>query len=215
MIHILILDDHPAIGAGTKAFLEEQTDFDVTVMTTGKEALEHMKNHYFDVVITDLNMPDINGIEITKEVVSKYPNTKVIIYTGYEINHYFDLLNEAGFHGAVSKSSSVNQLITSIRCSLEGEVVLPLEVVRELTKQKSIVQSDDDKTIELNPREQQILIELSKGLSNQEIADLTFLSKRAIENYLTAIYRKLNVKNRREAIDLSIEKGLIPSKLKM
>ncbi|AJS60573.1 response regulator [Paenibacillus sp. IHBB 10380] len=204
MVRILLVDDHPSVGEGTKNMIEQDADMQVTVILSGMEALEIVKTETFDVMLFDLNMPGINGLELTKRMMNTNPDSRVLIYTGYEISPHYNLLNDSGVSGFVSKTASREQLLNAIRCTLRGEAVIPITLLRQLRRNEiRINQSRDDKTIEevsINEREQEILQEVAKGSSNKDIATKLIMSQRTVEYNLTRIFEKLNVRTRSEAI---------------
>ncbi|HVJ48364.1 response regulator transcription factor, partial [Desulfitobacterium sp.] len=125
MIEILLVDDHPSVGEGTKSMIEQKSDMKVTVVTSSTDALEVLKSRTFDVLMFDLNMPVINGLELTRRVVAINSDIPILIYTGYDISSYFNILIEARVSGFISKTASREQLVTAIRCALRGEAVIP------------------------------------------------------------------------------------------
>jgi two-component system competent response regulator ComA len=215
MIRVLLVDDHPSVGEGTKNMIEQDADMQVTVILSGMEALELVKTETFDVMLFDLNMPGINGLELTKRMMNVNPDSRVLIYTGYEISPHYNLLNDSGVSGFVSKTASREQLLNAIRCALRGEAVIPISLLRQLRRNEIRVnQSRDDKTIEevsINEREQEILQEVAKGRSNKDIATKLLMSQRTIEYSLTRIFEKLSVRTRSEAIVEAKRFGLIHS----
>jgi two-component system competent response regulator ComA len=215
MIRVLLVDDHPSVGEGTKNMIEQDADMQVTVILSGMEALELVKTETFDVMLFDLNMPGINGLELTKRMMNVNPDSRVLIYTGYEISPHYNLLNDSGVSGFVSKTASREQLLNTIRCALRGEAVIPISLLRQLRRNEIRVnQSRDDKTIEevsINEREQEILQEVAKGSSNKDIATKLLMSQRTIEYSLTRIFEKLSVRTRSEAIVEAKRFGLIHS----
>ncbi|MFC0522411.1 response regulator [Pontibacillus salicampi] len=217
MIRILIVDDHPAVGTGTKTLLEQEEDMEVDVISDSLEAEEQIKANQYDVVLLDLYMPGLNGIELTKQIRLQYPDLKVLIYTGFDLNTHFNLLVEANISGFVSKTASKEQLVTAIHCALREEVVVPVHLFKQLRRveAKASPPSLDDeqetqtKSISLNEKEQSILIEVSKGLTNRHIAQNLHMSQRSVEYTLTGIFNKLEVRSRTEALMKAKELGLI------
>ncbi|HVJ50005.1 response regulator transcription factor, partial [Desulfitobacterium sp.] len=105
--------------------IEQESDMKVTVVTSSTDALEVLKSRTFDVLMFDLNMPVINGLELTRRVVAINSDIPILIYTGYDISSYFNILIEARVSGFISKTASREQLVTAIRCALRGEAVIP------------------------------------------------------------------------------------------
>lgn len=204
MIRILLVDDHPSVGEGTKTMIEQDPEMNVTVLQSSMEALELVKAESFDVMLFDLNMPVISGLELTKRLMAVNPDYRILIYTGYEISPNFNLLIESGVSGFVSKTASREQLLTSIRCVLRDEAVVPVTLLRQLRRREIRLQQErEEKALEevsINEREQEILQEVASGSSNKDIAGRLLMSQRTVEYNLTRIFEKLGVRSRSEAI---------------
>ncbi|ADY55187.1 two component transcriptional regulator, LuxR family [Syntrophobotulus glycolicus DSM 8271] len=212
MIHILLVDDHPSVGEGTKSMIEQE-DMKVTIVTSSSEALAILKSQTFDVLMFDLNLPEINGLELTRRVTEIDSNTPIIIYTGYEITPYFNILVEAQASGFISKTASREQLVTAIRCALRGETVIPVSLLRQLRRQDLQIKAsgNNEKGVSFDEKELSILKEVARGKSNKEIADYLLISQRVVEYNLTRIFGKLNVRSRSEAIFEARRLGVIPN----
>jgi len=215
VIQILLVDDHPSVGEGTKSMIEQEDDMKVTVITSSMEALEILTRETFDVLMFDLNMPGINGLELTRRVTAVDSDTPIIIYTGYDITSHFNILVEVRVSGFISKTASRPQLITAIRCALRGEAVIPVALLHQLRRHDAQVDASGDveslKGISIREKEQAILREIARGKSNREIADTLLMSQRTVEYNLTRIFGKLNVRSRSEAIFEAKRLGLIPN----
>ena len=211
MIEILLVDDHPSVMEGTKMLLEQEEDIKVSLAYSSKQALEMAGTQQFDIMLFDLHMPDMNGIDLTKKVLSIKPNAVILIYTGFEFKNHFNLLIESGVSGFVQKTVNKEQLVRTVRCALQGEVILPLSLVKQL-RRTTLHVSDVKKEIDIQSisnKEYKILKEISKGRSNKEIADSLLMSQRSLEYSLTNIFQKLNVKSRIEAAMKAKEIGLL------
>lgn len=186
---------------------------EVTVSYHSPEALEIAKTQEFDVMLFDLNIPVISGLELTKRLMGINPDFRILIYTGYEISSNFNLLVEAGVSGIISKTASREQLLNAIRCALRGEAVIPVSLLRQLRRSEVRLSSiRNDKTMEdvsINEREQEILQEVAGGSSNKDIAAKLLMSQRTVEYNLTRIFEKLGVRSRSEAIVEAKRLGLI------
>lgn len=215
MVRILIVDDHPAVGTGTKTMLEQEPDMQVDVISDSMEADQYIQEYDYNVMLLDLYMPGLNGIELSKKIKTSYPDMKVLIYTGFDINTHFNLLVESNISGFVSKTATKDQLVTAIRCALREEVVIPLHLFKQLRRAEAHAsyercQGDEDTlAISLNEKEQQILNEVSKGLTNRHIAQNLHMSQRSVEYTLTGVFSKLEVRSRTEALIKAKELGLI------
>jgi len=203
MINILLVDDHISVAEGTRALLEQNSDYMVSVCYSPLEVIEKLSMEKFDLFLFDLYMPEINGIELSKKVLEIVPEAKIIIYTGYDINTHFNVIVESGISGIVSKTASIKQFMRAIDCAINNEVLIPMDLFRSLRKSYDVnITTEEDKTIKitLSEREQSILQYVSKGLTNKEIADSLLVSQRLVEYDLTNIYQKLQVKSRTEAL---------------
>lgn len=211
MVSILIVDDHLSIIEGTKMLLEQESDFIITVENSSLNAMNLIKLNHYDVLLFDLYMPHLNGLELAKQALSYNPDLTVLIYTGFDIKPHFNLLVEAGVSGFLSKTSSRDELVAGIRSALRQQVVLPLSLVRELRKPGIITDSSSSNgKVVLTQNEEQILSELSKGKSTREIASTLAMSQRSLEYSLTTLYQKFGVRTRVDTIAKAKKLGLIP-----
>ncbi|MGQ4668743.1 response regulator transcription factor [Metabacillus halosaccharovorans] len=212
MIHILVVDDHPAVREGTKAILEAEEGVKVDCLNPPytEEAFEKLDFSPFDVILMDLNLGEVNGMELSKTILEMKQTCKVILYTGYDVDDYFEEALRLGIHGAISKTESKQKLLTYIRLAIDGDIVVPYQFFQKLLSQNQ-VHAEHSEAIEevFNEREKAILQEVEKGLTNQEIADHLHLSKRSIEYSLTSIFNKLNVSSRTEAVLIAKSNGVI------
>lgn len=213
LIKVLIVDDHPAVGEGTKKLLEEEQDIQAKVITDSVQASQIIKEEKYDIFLLDLYMPELNGIELTKLILKLNPEAIVLVYTGFDIASHFNYLIESGVSGFVSKTATKEQLITTIRCALREEVILPLQLVKQLRRLDAKPTDSEAQQnlgdIILTPQEQEILIHVSKGLTNKAIAIEMNMSQRNIEYHLTKIFNKLKVSSRFEALLKAKEYGLL------
>lgn len=201
MIQILLVDDHPSVMEGTKMILEQEGDMKVTLANSADEVLEMVSSHSFDVMLFDLHIADVNGIDLAKQVLTMNADAIIIIYTGYEFTNKFNLMIESGIFGFISKTTNREQLITAVRCALRGEVILPRTLVKQLRKvpPKGLEINDEQAVSMISKREHEMLTEIAKGKSNKEIAEIVLMSQRSLEYSLTNLFQKLNVKSRIEA----------------
>ena len=217
VIHILIVDDHPAIGEGTRTMIEQEGDMTARVVTDSNQVLDIVKEQNYDLYLIDLYMPNINGIELSKMILQMETDAKILIYTGFDIDSHFNRLMEAGITGFLSKTATQEQLVTAIRCALREEAVIPLQLLKQLRriegkpKDGETLKSEYD--IKLSEREQQILDGISRGLTNKLIAEELIMSQRTIEYHLTKIFDKLEVSSRAEAFIKANELGLLLGRL--
>jgi two-component system competent response regulator ComA len=201
MIDVLLVDDHPSVMEGTRVLLEQEGDIKVFFAQSAELAMELAETQPFDVMLIDLQMPDINGIDLAKKVLGTMPEATILIYTGYEFKNHFNLMVEAGVSGFVLKTANREQLVTAIRCALRGEAILPFNLMKQLRRMSVPVQNEktEEEPLAISDRELQILREIARGKSNKEIALTLIMSQRSLEYCLTSLFQKLNVKSRIEA----------------
>ncbi|MCH6266806.1 response regulator transcription factor [Neobacillus citreus] len=210
MINILLVDDHPLVGEGTKLIIENEQDMIVHFETSCRNVFDRIQNDKFEVMLFDLQMPEIDGFELTKQVLKIVPAAKILIYTGFDILPHWELFIESGAVGFVSKTATKEQLIRAIRCALNREVVIPYSFLKELVRKGHItVEKNASGITILNDREKEIIQELAKGKTNRDIAQALFIGQRSLEYSLTNIFQKLGVQTRVEAVVKASELGLI------
>lgn len=211
MINILLVDDHPSVVEGTKILLEKEQDMKVSIETSANDALHTLTLCKFDVMLFDLYMPEMNGIELTKKVLEIDPDAIILIYSGFDISAQFNLLVETGITGFISKTSKQEQLITAVRCALRKEAVIPVSLLKYLRRIGTSVSSEDMKShkIAINSKEALILQYLADGKSNREISQSLHVSQRSLEYGLTELFQKLGVRSRVEAVIKAKDLGLL------
>lgn len=213
MHEILLVDDHPAVMEGTKVILEQEGNFNVTTTDCGTYALQLLLDRSFDLLLIDLNMPGLNGIDLAKEILGQVPNITVLIYSGYDIQPHFNQLVEAGISGFVPKTAPKRKLVTAIYCAINGDTVLPTSLFKELRRANGGGEGSGIGvvSIPLNERELAILKNLAQGNSNKQMAEVLFTSQRTLEYSLTQLFHKLNVKTRKEAVTKAKQLGILSS----
>ncbi|GAB6929223.1 response regulator transcription factor [Paenibacillus sp. JCM 10914] len=211
MIKILLVDDHPSVMEGTKVLLEQEKDIYVNLASTQARALELVGAEHFDVMLIDMHMPGMNGIDLAKQIQQIVPDAVMLIYTGFEVSNHFNLIVEAGLAGFVLKTAGKEQLVTAVRCALRGEVVLPLSLVKQLrrTTGYGAKRVEGTGTQSITDKEYDILKEIARGKSNKEIASSVLMSQRSLEYCLTSLFQKLNVKSRIEAALKAKQLGIL------
>ena len=213
-ITILIADDHPMIRTGTHSLLNTVEEFQVIgEACDGEEAVKMTGELKPDVVIMDIVMPKLNGVEATRAIKQANPATAVLILTAYSDISYILGLLEAGACGYLLKDASGEELIGAINAVRSGESVLGPEVTRKLlervSKQPPANNSAAAPATPLTPREIEILKLASRGLSNKDIANQLFLSLRTVKAHLTNIFSKMGCGSRTDAIIRGLRAGYI------
>ncbi|PIC64708.1 DNA-binding response regulator [Sporosarcina sp. P13] len=209
MINVLIVDDHPAVGQGTAALIEQEEDMKATVITDVDKVLDAINENRYEIYLIDLYMPKINGIELTKMILHVDPDATILIYTGFDLVSHYNLLIEAGVKGFISKTATQEQLITAIRCGIREEAVISFQLLKQLRRVDSEPSTTNLGNMTLSSKEQEVLAGVSKGLTNKVIAIDLSVSQRTIEYHLTKIFSKLGVSSRTEALLKAKEFGLL------
>ncbi len=211
MITVLIVDDQPLVRRGVRAFLEAHPDIEVVgEAASGEEAVQQVKELIPDVVLMDLVMPGMDGVEATRRIRNLSPRTQVIILTSfYDDVHIFPAIR-AGALSYVLKDVQPETLIETVRSAVHGEAVLdPRVATRIIQEMQGSNGSDPNPFAELTDRELEILKLIAKGLDNAEIADQLCLSEKTVKGYVSNILSKLHLKNRTQVAIYAWQKGLV------
>ncbi len=210
-ISILLAEDHIIVREGTRELLQHQPDMEVVgEASDGEEAVTLAKQLKPDVIVMDIAMPKLNGIEATKQIKKFRPATAVLILTAYDTDQYIMALLEAGAAGYLLKSVRGNQLIDAIRAVYAGESVLQPSTTRRVIEQLKAKASGEEEVpsfLPLSDREMEVLRLSAKGVSNKGIADTLFLSNRTVQSHLSNIFKKLAVASRTEAVLFGLKRG--------
>ncbi len=215
-IRILLADDHAVVRAGLRMLLSADADLHIVgEAETGAQALQLTGELLPDVVLMDISMPDMNGIEATRRIKAQYPNVAVLALTMHEDDQYFFEMLGAGASGYVPKRAAPNDLIAAIHAVQGGGVFLFPSVARVLVQDylQRTAQSGGERPGRpfdtLTDREREVLSLIAQGLSNQEIADQLVISVKTVNRHRENIMTKLDLHSRVELVRYAIEKGLI------
>ena len=210
-IKVLLADDHVIVREGTRELVQREPDMNVVAeASNGVEAVELSRLYRPDVIVMDISMPNLNGIEATKQIKKFLPTTAVLILTAYDTDQYIMALLEAGAAGYLLKNVRGTQLIEAIRAVHAGESILqPATAKRVLDhlKAQSPQTEETPAVSNLTEREIEVLKLAAHGVSNKDIAERLFLSNRTVQTHLSNIFRKLNVASRTEAILYGLKRG--------
>src|SRR6056297_1307281 len=213
-IKLLIVDDHPFFRQGISLFLEDRDEIELkSEADNGKIALDTLKqDSNFDVVLMDIKMPEMDGIETTNEIKDNYPELKVLVLTSFNSwDKVYEAL-KAGADGYVMKDSKPDELIAAIKAVYTGGVYYGAEVAEQLLKRVNQKSSETEKEELIEPltdRELEVLALLGRGLSNQEIADELVVSIKTVKTHVSNILAKLEVDSKTQAAVFAIKKGII------
>ncbi len=213
-IKLLIADDHPFFRQGISLFLDDTSEIEIKAEAdNGLMALDKLKkDNDFDVILMDLQMPEMDGIEATAQIKSDYPSIKVLILTSFNSwSKVYEAL-KAGADGYIMKDSKPEELVAAIKAVNTGGVYYGAEVAEQLLKRvnQTSSEAENEELIEpLTDRELEVLALLGRGLSNQEIADELVVSIKTVKTHVSNILAKLEVDSRTQAAVFAIRKGLI------
>jgi DNA-binding NarL/FixJ family response regulator len=212
MIRVILCDDQPIVTEGLRVILRQANDIEVVgVAENGADAIELVAQQRPDVVLMDLRMPVMNGIQATAHIRQQHPATRVLVLTTYDDDGWvFDAIR-AGAAGYLLKDAPREQLIAAIRGTAAGGTHVDPKVAGKLFQfvAQPAVSPHSTLAVDLNPREREILALIAEGLSNAEIAERLFLSKGTVQNYVSAIFVKLDVTDRTQAAILALRYGLV------
>lgn len=210
MIKIMLVDDHRLVRAGLKRVLQEVADMQVLAeASSGEEALEMMRTHTPDVVLMDINMPGIGGLEATRRAMQRYPGTKIIVVSMHLEEPYPSRMLAAGAAGYLSKDSAADEVVTAIRRVHGGGHYVTADVAGNLAA--SIVKGPGGASPfdQLSQRETQVMLMVTKGYSTQEISDSLHLSPKTVSTYRYRLFEKLGVNNDVELTRMAMRYNLL------
>lgn len=209
MIRVLLVDDHEMVRLGVSSYLSIQTDVEVVgEAENGEEGYEKAMELRPDVILMDLVMEVMDGIESTKKILKDWPEAKILIVTSFIDDEKVYPAIEAGASGYLLKTSTAHEIANAIRKTYEGERVLEPEVTTKMMEQLS----NRNRHVlheELTNREQEILLLIAQGMSNQEIADELFITLKTVKTHVSNILAKLEVEDRTQAAIYAFKHGLI------
>jgi len=211
-ITVLLADDHVVLREATAELVKNQPDMEVVGQTgTGEETIALAESLQPDVIVMDIAMPRLDGLEATRQIVDRCPKTRVLVLSAHQDAEYVIPLLKAGAVSYLPKTVGLSELLDAIRATNRGESVLPPSVASVLVKCLAGAEDQGGKA-GLTERELEVLGLVAEGLTNDQIARDLHLSTRTIEAHLTHIYNKLNVSSRTEAALLAVRKGWLARK---
>lgn len=211
-MRLLIVDDQTVVCEGLQAILSTVPDVQVVgVANNGEEAVQQVERLHPDLVLMDLKMPVMNGIQATREIRARFPAVRVLVLTTYDFDDWVYDAVRSGASGYLLKDTPRDALIAAIRGTLEGKAYVDPVVAAKLLQQVGQVRPlapDAQLANQFSERELAVLRLLANGLTNTEIAGRLYLSEGTVRNYVSAIFAKLNVSERTQAAVIALRSGL-------
>ncbi|MDJ0741122.1 MAG: UvrY/SirA/GacA family response regulator transcription factor [Gammaproteobacteria bacterium] len=210
MIRILLVDDHDLFRAGVRSILEAQDGMIVVgEYANGEDAVAAVREQPPDLVLMDVNMPGIGGIEATRKILKIAPAVRVIAVTVLSEDPFPNQLLDAGARGYISKGSDSDEMLEAIRAVMRGQHYISGDVAQKLTLANFRNRGESSPFGTLSAREMQVMMMITSGQGTQQISDALFLSPKTVSTYRHRLYEKLDVNNDVELTHLAIRHGLV------
>ena len=205
VIRVFIVDDHPLVQEGMRSLLRDEKEIEVCgYAMTGQSCLGYFINNTADVILMDIDLPDMNGIDLCKEIKTKYPGVMVLGLSTFNQGSYVTKMMENGASGYVVKNADKNELLEAIHEVNKGKTYLSFEAGQALRKTNAAPQVPV-----ITRREKEILKLIAEGFTNPEIAEKLFVSSSTDDSHRKNLLAKLNVKNTASLVKFAMENGLI------
>jgi DNA-binding NarL/FixJ family response regulator len=210
VIRVLLADDHRLVRTGFRVILGLEDDIEVIgEAENGAQAVEATARHCPDVVLMDVEMPGMDGLEATRRIVAAGGGPSVLILTTFDRDDYLFAALEAGASGFLLKNASPEDLVESVRVVARGDALLSPEVTRRVIARFSTAPRERTRPPELTDREFEVLVELAKGASNAEIAATLFLGETTVKTHVSRVLTKLGLRDRTHAVVFAYERGIV------
>jgi DNA-binding NarL/FixJ family response regulator len=209
LIRVLVVDDHPVVRHGLIAIMGYEPDIEVVGdAADGEEAVRLILERRPDVVLLDLRLPKLDGVEVMRQVRAQAPQVRFLVLTTYDTDEYIGPALAAGAQGYLLKDALPDELARGVRAVMRGAAALEPEVAARLLERMAEGERGD----ELSERELEVLRLLVAGASNKSIAAQLNLSENTIKTHISRIFAKLGVQSRAEAVAVALQRGLVPLK---
>ena len=209
MISVLLADDQTLVRDGFRLILNAENDIEVVAdASNGLEAVEEAVNHEPDIVLMDIRMPELDGIEATRRLLDKLPATRVLMLTTFDLDEYVIDAFRAGASGFLLKTVPRDQLVAAVRTVHSGEALIAPASTRKLIEQFA-QPAADPRLDELTAREQEVLQYIARGLTNSEIARELVVEPSTVKSHVARVLAKLGVRDRVQAVVFAYESGLV------
>lgn len=207
-IRVLVVDDHQMFADSLVRLLGDEDDIAVLgTARTGAEALEALEPTQPDVVLLDFQLPDLDGAAAAREILAATPTARIVVLTGFSDRASIEAALDAGCVGFLTKDRAASEVAEAVRSAHAGDTPLSPETTTLLLASG---ESDEGPTEDLTGREREVLLLISRGMSNQSIADEMFISVNTVRNHVQNVNRKLGVNSKLEAASVAVQRGLIP-----
>jgi len=208
MIKILLVDDHDLVRMGIRRLIEDIEGFEVSAeVATGEAAIQFAANETVDVILMDLNMPGIGGMEATRRLIAKQPALKIIALTMHDSEPFPQQLFKAGAMGYLTKGCNIDEIAHAVKEVYSGRRYVSVEIAQKLAVK--IHPGSDNPFDELSQREMQVMMMFMQGMKGQQIAEQLSLSPKTVSTYRYRLFNKLNVKTDIELTRLAMQYGLV------
>ena len=208
MVNIILTDDHHIVREGMKFFLSTTDNINVVEeFSNGPDTLEYLSEHHenIDLVLLDLVMPEMNGIEVTRLIKKDFPSVKVLILSSYTSEEYIRPAYQAKADGYIIKEMEAHDLIQAINDCLEGKPVIHKDILSTIDSEKKLPHEKNP----LSGREMEVLKEIVKGKSNKEIGEALFVSEKTVKTHVSHILSKLEVSDRTKVVIYALKHNMI------
>jgi DNA-binding NarL/FixJ family response regulator len=211
LIQVLIADDQELVRTGFRLILQSEPDLEVAgEAASGREAVSMTASLRPDVVLMDIRMPDLDGIEATRQITRATVASRVMILTTFDVDEYVFEALRAGACGFLLKDVAANQLAAGVRMVAAGDALLAPSITRRLIEEFAVSRPQTPEQVkELTPREMEIFLLVAKGMSNAEIAAKLVIGETTVKTHVTRLLMKLGIRDRIQAVVLAYEAGLV------
>ncbi|EDP71642.1 two-component response regulator [Flavobacteriales bacterium ALC-1] len=209
-IEIAITDDHELVLEGIKSMLQDTKEVEVvSTFSNAKQTLKGLDDLSVEVLLLDINLPDTNGIDLSKQLLKKFPDLKIIALTSHDDASFAKRMLKNGVHGYLLKNTDKIELLRALKTVLSGEIYLQKDMSDRLLYQRSKPKAKNGLNIKLTRREHEVLIAISEELTTQQISEKLFISPKTVETHRSNIILKFGAKNSVGIIKMAIENGLL------
>jgi two-component system, NarL family, response regulator DegU len=210
-IRLMLVDDHQMLRQGLRRSLEEEGFYVVGEASDGEQAVRLVPAAKPDVILMDVSMPDMDGIEATRRIIQNDPDKRVVMLTMHADKDLIDAAIKAGAVGYLTKDCSTDEVIDAVRMAANGETALSPQLAKTmLTEVRKIDEKaarEEDRLV--TKREEEVLQLIADGCSTPEVAQRLYISQKTVKNHLASIYEKLNARDRTQAVLLAVRMGIV------